>query len=49
VVVPTAWSGYRQQHILETSDAALWRSLPDWFRACHDPFVAATRYSKPLS
>jgi hypothetical protein len=47
--VPTAWSGYRQQHILDSSDAALWRSLPDWFRACHDPFVAPTQYSKPMS
>jgi len=27
---------------------SLWRSLPDWFRACHDPFVAPTRYSRRL-
>jgi hypothetical protein len=47
--VETSGGGYRQDHRLSEDDAALWRALPDWFRACHDPFVAATRYAKPLS
>ena len=33
---PTPTGGYRQHHRLGDADAALWRSLPDWFRACHD-------------
>jgi len=36
---PTPTGGYRQHHRLGDADAALWRSLPDWFRACHDPFA----------
>jgi len=36
--IPTANGGYRQHRRLDTGDAALWRSLPDWFRKCHDPF-----------
>jgi hypothetical protein len=38
---PTAGSGYRQHHRLGGDDAVLWRSLPDWFRRCHDPFAAS--------
>jgi hypothetical protein len=34
---PTAAGGYRQHHRLADDDAALWRALPDWFRACHVP------------
>jgi hypothetical protein len=36
---PSATGGYRQHHRLDDADAALWRSLPDWFRACHDSFA----------
>jgi hypothetical protein len=36
--VPTGHGGYRQHHRLADDDVALWRSLPDWFRKCHDPF-----------
>lgn len=41
--IPTARGGYRQHHLLGRDDAALWRSLPDWFRACHDLFASAAR------
>jgi len=35
--VPTDHGRYRQHRRLGADDVALWRSLPDWFRACHDP------------
>jgi hypothetical protein len=38
--VPTVWGAYRQHHRLADEDAAFWRSLPAWFRACHDPSKA---------
>jgi hypothetical protein len=37
--IPTARAGYRRHRLLDDADAALWRSLPDWFRACHDSFA----------
>jgi hypothetical protein len=37
--IPTAGGAYRQHRLLDTDDAALWRSLPAWFQACHDPFA----------
>ncbi len=40
--IPTAGGAYRQHHILGEDDAALWRSLPAWFQACHDPFAPKT-------
>jgi hypothetical protein len=41
--VPTGHGGYRQHRRLGPDDVALWRSLPDWFRACHDPSAPAPR------
>jgi len=41
--VPTVRGGYRRFHILDRHEATLWRSLPEWFRACHDPFASAAR------
>jgi hypothetical protein len=41
--VPTPRGGYRHSRLLDRHETALWRSLPDWFRACHDPFVSAAR------
>ncbi len=35
--LPTEGDGHRQHHRLTDEDAALWRSLPDWFRARHVP------------
>ena len=40
--IPTAGGAYRQHHILGDDDDALWRSLPAWFQACHDPFAPKT-------
>jgi hypothetical protein len=33
----TPAGAYRQDHRLETEDAELWRSLPDWYRNRHQP------------
>jgi hypothetical protein len=34
--LPTPAGAYRQHHRLEDADAALWRSLPAWFREHHE-------------
>jgi len=39
--IPTAHGSYRQHHRLDRGDVALWRSLPEWFRKCHDPFAVS--------
>ncbi|HMF43830.1 MAG TPA: hypothetical protein VKQ32_24315 [Polyangia bacterium] len=44
--IPTVRGGYHRRRLLERADARLWRSLPAWFRACHDPF-AATKATNP--
>lgn len=46
---PTPTGGYRQHHRLADADAALWRSLPDWFRACHDPLAPPPRHPERRS
>lgn len=40
--IPTAHDHFRQHHLLDERDAALWRSLPAWYRRCHDRFATRT-------
>lgn len=46
---PTVRGGFRQHHRLDDDDVALWRALPRWFRACHDPSAAPGTSASPVS
>lgn len=41
--VPTPAGAYRQERRLDATDAALWRSIPHWFRRYHDAFEIPPR------